>query len=52
VGAELAGGGVEGLDGVGGAGEHDAAFHGGEDEGGEGVGLDGAGEARAQGAAV
>lgn len=32
VGAELADGGVEGFDGAGGAGEHDAAFHGGEDE--------------------
>ena len=46
VGAELADGGVEGFDGAGGAGEHDAAFHGGEDEGGEGVGLDGTGKAR------
>jgi len=46
VGAELVDGGVEGFNGAGGAGEHDAAFHGGEDEGGECVGLDGATEAR------
>jgi hypothetical protein len=37
--AELFDGAVEGVDGAAGAGDHDAAFHDGEDVGGEGVGV-------------
>jgi len=43
--AELFDGAVEGFDGAVGAGDHDAAFHDGEDAGGEGVGVGAFGEA-------
>ena len=43
--AELLDGAVEGVDGAVGAGDHDAAFHDGEDVGGEGVGVGVFGEA-------
>jgi hypothetical protein len=42
--AELGDGAVVGIDGTVGAGEHDAAFHGDEDEGGERVDVSGARE--------
>jgi len=43
--AELFDGAVEGVDGAVGAGDHDAAFHDGEDVGGEGVWIGAFGEA-------
>ncbi len=44
--AELFDGAVEGFDGAVGAGDHDAAFHDGEDVGGEGFGVGVPGQAR------